>query len=338
MTRFQRGLLTGFLAVLLAACGGGGGGDNTPPVSSPAPAPTPTPPPTSGAWTALAPMPEAMAEFAIAAHNNRIYVIGGWENRADLWIYDIAGNSWRRGPDLPQGSDHALAEVLNGKIYVFGGTAGTAVQIFDTINETWSHGTNMPTSRLAFATAQLDGKIHLIGGWSEDLHRDLGLHEVYEPATNTWGPTLRAPLVQPRNHVAHGVIGGKIYVVGGRTNNELVTGGVNTSYGEVYEPSLDAWNSIPLLPSPRSGTASAVLGGQLYVFGGEFPWPQIYRTVERYDPSTQLWQRLGDMPIYASGHGAVTVGNSIYVMGGFSGVNGLRNSNARNTETYRYTP
>ena len=63
----------------------------------------------SDTWSApLAPLPQAEAQMACGVINNKIYVAGGSD--ADnvlnnLYIYDIATNSWTGGAPMPVGAD-----------------------------------------------------------------------------------------------------------------------------------------------------------------------------------------------------------------------------------------
>jgi hypothetical protein len=57
----------------------------------------------------------------------------------------------------------------------------------------------------------LDGKIHVVGG--ETRASVFANHEVYDPATDRWGPALPLPI--GRHGLAAAALGGKLYVIGG---------------------------------------------------------------------------------------------------------------------------
>jgi N-acetylneuraminic acid mutarotase len=69
------------------------------------------------------------------------------------------------------------------------------------------------------------------------------------------------------------------------------------------------------MPTPRSGIAAAVLGGRLYVFGGESP-SKTFDENEEYDPAVDAWTARARMPSPRHGLAAVTIGDRIYVLGG----------------------
>ncbi|NIS66255.1 MAG: galactose oxidase, partial [Gemmatimonadales bacterium] len=59
----------------------------------------------------------------------------------------------------------------------------------------------------------LDGKIHAVAGRTLDRVTS-ALHEVYDPATDSWSDA--APLPTARDHFAIAVVDGRIHVIGGR--------------------------------------------------------------------------------------------------------------------------
>jgi len=309
----------------LVACGGGGGGST----GTQLPA----------GWSALPAMPAGVGETAVAALDGKIYVAGGYNTRTDFQIYDVASSSWRTGPPLLSGTDNAGAVATGGKLYVFGGEATPAVQVYDIAGGTWSFGPDLPAPRFSSVVEAIAGKVHLIGGWSFDRLNNVSLasHDQYDPAAGAWLPGGRAPMPTARNHAASGVIGGEIYVAGGRAPGHE-SDGANLGKTEIYDPIGNAWRTGADLPTPRSGGASAVLDGKLYVLGGGLPGTTVYKTTERYDTAANRWERLADMPAFATGHRAVAVNGSLYVFGGFTIVDGQRQGNTGVTSAWRFTP
>jgi hypothetical protein len=56
-------------------------------------------------------------------------------------------------------------------------------------------------------------RIHLVGGSSSTGRSNTPLHEVYDPASNTW--TNAAPLPTSRDHLAVAALVGRLVAVGG---------------------------------------------------------------------------------------------------------------------------
>jgi N-acetylneuraminic acid mutarotase len=106
------------------------------------------------------------------------------------------------------------------------------------------------------------------------------------------------------------VLGGRIYIPGGRTRS-----GANTDVLEIYDPRLDAWQEGAALPLPLSAYALATFEGRLYLFGGK-DGGQVLNSAYRYDPAQDAWEALPDMPTRRAYAGAAVAGREIYVLGG----------------------
>jgi len=113
------------------------------------------------------------------------------------------------------------------------------------------------------------------------------------------------------------VIGGQIYVPGGR-----VISGTVTNLLEVYDPRHDRWEQRAALPVPLSAYAAVAFEGRLYVFGG---WDGVeYRaSAFEYDPSRDIWKALATMPTARGYAGTAVAGGGIYVIGGYDGKQAL---------------
>jgi hypothetical protein len=72
---------------------------------------------------------------------------------------------------------------------------------------------------------------------------------------------------------------------------------------EIYDPVADRWTTGAPMPTKRSGIATAVLGGKIFVFGGEAP-SGTFREVEAYDPKTGIWTSRAPGPNPRHGLGA----------------------------------
>src|SRR5438270_807645 len=71
---------------------------------------------TVGTWTRAAPFPEPSEELYGIAVNNRIYVFGGYANRAPkglVFEYDAAADRWTRKKNMPLPAHHTALATLN---------------------------------------------------------------------------------------------------------------------------------------------------------------------------------------------------------------------------------
>jgi N-acetylneuraminic acid mutarotase len=86
----------------------------------------------------------------------------------------------------------------------------------------------------------------------------------YDPVQNEW--QQKASMPTARGGTAAGVVGDKLYVVGGE-GNPADASGVFPQVEE-YDPATDQWTSLGDMLTPRHGMGAAGLDGVLNVPGG----------------------------------------------------------------------
>ena len=85
----------------------------------------------------------------------------------------------------------------------------------------------------------------------------------------------------------------------------------------------EKWQIVSELPTLRTGFATAVVDGKIYLIGGT-PFqnrrgPYGLPTVEMYDPKTNSWEQVADMPTPRTKAKTAVVNGTIYVCGGYNG-------------------
>ncbi len=71
------------------------------------------------------------------------------------------------------------------------------------------------------------------------------------------------------------------------------------------------------MPEPRAGAAAAVVGGKIFVIGGEDARGRVLDSMVRYDPKTDTWETNLPAPDEGRVHAAaVVVDGKIYLLGG----------------------
>jgi N-acetylneuraminic acid mutarotase len=85
---------------------------------------------------------------------------------------------------------------------------------------------------------------------------------------------------------------------------------------------LAAWTPLPDAPFNRYESTVAVLGGQVYYFGG-FRNASIQASPEVwvFDPERRIWSRKGDLPALLTHVNAAMLGDTVWLAGGFVGDN-----------------
>ncbi|MHC5056671.1 MAG: Kelch repeat-containing protein [Planctomycetota bacterium] len=203
---------------------------------------------------------------------------------------------------------------------VFSGGAETVTGSFDVpwnvgeyCRNGWVTKAPMPAgTRHALTAASLGGKMYAMGG--SDLFTPC---EEYDPVSNTWTSMDNVPF-QCREAVAVSD-GTYIYLTGGYDNT------LGTSVATLYrfDPSAAAgsqWTALAPMNQARGFHAAAVLGGKIYVFGGNYndgSTDTPLASVEAYDVSGGTWDAtVTDLPQTLILHTATTVGTKIYITGG----------------------
>ena len=135
----------------------------------------------------------------------------------------------------------------------------------------------MPRPRAGGGVATYGGRIYYAGGLDPSRRESTPWFSVYDPATNRWSELPDMP--RARDHFGAGIVDGKLYTIGGRhvvREHPVVE-------NDAYDFATGKWiTGFARLPSERSGTASAVLGDEILVLGGERVWSQpAKRTVDR---------------------------------------------------------
>lgn len=299
-------------------------------------------------WTPRASMSWPTQEIYCAALDGAITVAGGLVRSATgglhindrTAVYDAKADRWSEGPRLPQPRHHPMLAAAAGRVWAFGGydrrdggewTAMTDIWAID--RGVWTQVGQMPERLCETVGLSLDGQVHLITGrspkgeangqWNDQ--GDVATHLVFDAAANRWDKARPAPMA--RNSAAGAVLGGKLFVAGGRT----VDGG-GTGRLDRYDPAEDRWDTLAPIPaSPATGKqvggglAMAEAGGRLVAFGGEWfdrPGGGVFAETWIYEPTRDAWAAGPAMRTPRHGLAAASVDGVVYAIGGGEVVSG----------------
>lgn len=222
---------------------------------------------------------------------------------------------WVKGNPMPTQRSELASALLDGKIYVAGGThveylTYARMEVYDPSTNKWGTAAPMPIGRHHFGMAALNGKIYVSGGLP-DWARLTDTCFVYDPKTDSWEQIASLPYRIATHSMA--ALDGKLYVVGG--HDTPISGGPMPMF--VYDPVTDTWdNSVALLPTGREHLAVVAAEGRLFAIGGRYDQDFNVPVVEIYDPQTDTWTRGPDLPVASSGLTAVYLDGRIHVSGG----------------------
>jgi N-acetylneuraminic acid mutarotase len=264
-------------------------------------------------WKLKAPMLIEREEFGVAVVDRQIYAVGGWNENE---MYNLSANNWTGLALLPTGRADPGVAVYQDKIYVIGG-------------ENASYSIRGPD----FADYEISGVT--------------GINEVYDPATNMW--ETKAPMPTPRNYLQANVVEGKIYLIGGLTQQEQAFPLTehSSNLNEVYDPVTDSWATAASIPTAVWGYSSAVIDDKIYVISGwsgnsSSRWGQsasLIDLVQIFDPKTNSWTvgKPLPTPVVLAAAGATTgvmAPKRIYVIGGCPTVNTQGQGGINATQVY----
>ena len=261
--------------------------------------------PETDTWERKVDMPTARSAASVSVVEGKIYAIGGeeiekikaykgWMNKVkDLPIvemYDPSTDTWTQKADMPTARAYLSTSVMEGKIYAIGGASIfneqyrlETVEVYNPATDTWTKARDMNQARSCAALSIVNGEIYAMGGWGLSQIQDqpeviLSSVEVFNPKMNRWQE--RTGMVAPKTNHTASVIEGKIYVMGGyfRKGKEYKT----LSTIEIYDPATDRWTQEPDMLIGKSGHATEVIDGQIYILGGN-GGKGLLTSIEVYD-------------------------------------------------------
>jgi N-acetylneuraminic acid mutarotase len=229
--------------------------------------------PGTNSWSQEADLPLPVDHTMAAGDRGRVYVAGGYgPGRSRLTtLFAFAGDGWTRLASMPEQRAAGGAAIVNGKLYVVGGTTSSTIGaqqglqlaktmlVYDIATDRWTTRRG-PTPREHLGVAALGGKIYAVGGRTAGFDTNMRLVEVFNPRTGRWSRLPRVP--GRRGGTGAAGIGRWIVSVGG----EAPQGTIRTVYR--YDVKRRRWSRLPNLPTPRHGLGVAAVGGKVYVMGG----------------------------------------------------------------------
>lgn len=245
---------------------------------------------TVGAWTARAPLPEAVFYHAGVAVNGHLFVLGGFHyTDADGMVVsntvyraaagaDGSVGAWQTATALPEAVFFPSAAVWNGRIYVTGGWNGAAL-----VNRVYSAAVNadgslgpwvaqksLPEAVYTHAAVS-NGTLYVLGGTvngGNDIHNTVYFAKIEaDGSLADWAATT--PLPSPVSNHGAVVANGRVLVMGGWTGAaptaEVQSAAVEGAGG------LGPWSTEAPLPRALYLGASAASATQLFFTGGIDP-------------------------------------------------------------------
>jgi N-acetylneuraminic acid mutarotase len=227
--------------------------------------------PSTNTWRQEADLPLPVDHTMAAGYRGRVYVAGGYgPGRSRLTtLFAFTGDGWTRLAPMPEQRAAGGAAILNGKLYVVGGTASSTIGaptdlartmlVYDIATNRWTTRRG-PTPREHLGVTALGGRIYAVGGRTAGFDTNMAMVERFNPRTGRWS---RLPKV-PGRRGGTGAAGTGRWIVS--VGGEAPAGTIRTVYR--YNVRRGRWSRLPNLPTPRHGLGVAAVGRKVYVIGG----------------------------------------------------------------------
>ncbi len=280
---------------------------------------------------------EGAYAFASATFDGKIYTFGG--NTGPQYSSGLvtAGTDvvqmnnpsvtdlWVRKASMPTARRYCAAAVVDGIIYVIGGSyransttfATNKNEAYNPVTNTWTTKASMPVALHGVSAGVVDGKIYVIGGATISNGAGTRVNTVYmyNPSTDIW--TQKASMTTARETTTV-VANGMIYAIGG-FNGTAPSLNILSSV-EKYNPGTNTWSTMASMGTARFGEECMVKDGKIYAMGGYIDAGYTAtNTIEYYDVSANTWNTSSIGVRLARGlMGSSVIENSLYIFAGFN--------------------
>jgi hypothetical protein len=191
-----------------------------------------------------------------------------------------------------------------------------------TVHGSWLQLPSRPSLLGGACWAYDNGHVYMFGGvekTSAQFPAPVGNSDVLDLVTMRWNPGQRPPQSMQTPTVESGcdVIGGLVYVAGGRVSVQEGLGSGNSRVFQIYDILADSWSSGPDLPILRAWPATAVMNGTLFLVGGD--GTSYLPSTTTFKPGAAIWNDLrAALPSGRYSGAAVVIDGNLVMLGGSS--------------------
>lgn len=267
---------------------------------------------------------------------------------------NIDSINWQTAPSQPFGTHEVHGEVVNGKLYVFGGydvqkrpkyIPTKRAFVYDPVPKTWTPIADLPhtpkgtgfggITHEGLATDGTD--IYFAGGYpcnASGTAQAFGTKQVwrYNVSSNTYTALPDLPLDLATGQLRY--LKGKLHYMGGANKARHDT---SVHYALDLDNLAAGWKVLAPILNATNHPGSAVFENKIYFIGGAHHQDAAsikQKTVEVYDPATNTWKLLSDMPVQLDhiSSAVVIIGKNIIVLGGEV------KPNSKSKQVFAYSP
>jgi N-acetylneuraminic acid mutarotase len=268
----------------------------------------------------------------------------GIENILSETSSDFTTITWSTAKSQPVATHEVNGEVVNNKLYIFGGhdfnkrptywTTTKRAYVYDPALNSWSAIADLPhlPNGPDFGGVANEGltndatSIYLAGGYISNTTgtgQVFGTKQVwrYNIELNSYSRLPDLPRALGVGQLKY--LNGKLHFMGGA---DLSRNDVSAHYALDLNNLAAGWKTLASLINPVNQAGAVVFENKIYNMGGSHNHDNsavVQKTLEVYDENTNTWKRLADMKVGRDhiSSSVIVKGNRIIVLGGESAHN-----------------
>jgi outer membrane protein assembly factor BamB len=264
------------------------------------------------------PLPAPISGESVVATKDGPLIAGGLDSSSisvsGVFALDATGGHLRDVGSLTAPLHDAAATMLDNRVLIFGGgteTSTDTVQALAAPGGTVIPGTTaedigtLPTARSDLSAVTLGKFAYVLGGYDGTNPIDSVLAT---PDGESFTQVAKLPV--PARYLAVAALGGRIFAFGG-----LTAGGAASDAIREVNPKAGTARVVGHLPEAVSHANALVLGGSIYVLGGEAGGTPTDR-IWRFEPGHLNVVAAGRLPRPIAGGSAAVIRSTGYLIGG----------------------
>jgi hypothetical protein len=176
---------------------------------------------------------------------------------------------------------------------------------------TWGAASPVGTEVYGAAVTSAGGFIYSAGGYS--FGGVVNQFRRYDPVANAWTTLASVPTPVYVASLAYDAVGGRLFLFGGGDSF-----GNPNNLAQVYNIGANIWSAGPPLPAPRQFMGSGVIGGFMYLVGGQSTSSPSSAESQnwQFNPATGGYLPRATLPSAVGGPGSAVSAGRLYIMGG----------------------
>ncbi|XP_050412233.1 kelch domain-containing protein 8A [Patella vulgata] len=271
-------------------------------------------------WEKLESMHAIRVFTTLIPHGKNVYAIGGCDEKGtpinSFEVFDAETKKWTDLDPMPTKRAGVAGAIVGNKLVAIGGVSETqtpldAVEIFDLEEKKWSKVETLPEPLMGVSVLVRDNKILLIGGMAKNTNpKELFIE--YDIEKNQW--KQMPPMPNPRYASSAFLINDKIYILGGRQ------GKLPCLALDVFDFSLDKWESLENIPSKRVFAMYAATDTHIFSMGGlgQPASKGFTNTCEVYNIEKKSWTVGNNMMVKRGDFAIGVCGGKVVCAGGLT--------------------